>query len=75
MDNYERDVFKQPITDRGKKSKAGRLKLVYENDAQKGVLITVPASDPRPDQLQWVFRDGALLVDQNFAKVREKSKV
>ena len=75
VDNQERDVFKQPVTDRGKKSKAGRLKLVYEEAAQQKVLITVPASDPRPDQLQLVFRDGALLVDQNLAQVRETSSV
>ena len=64
-----RDVFKQPITDNGKKSKAGRLKLVY----QDGVLTTVPESDPRPDQLQFVFRNGELLIDQTFAQIRERS--
>ena len=75
VDGQERDVFKQPITDSGKKSKSGRLKLVYENDTQKRVLTTVPASDPRPDQLQWVFRDGVLLVDQNLAQIRETSAI
>ena len=65
----ERDVFKQPITDGGKKSKAGRLKLVNDNN----VLKTVPASDPRPDELQFVFRNGELLVDQNFAQIRKNA--
>ena len=33
----ERDVFKQPITDNGKRSKAGRLKLVRDRDGYRTV--------------------------------------
>ena len=62
-----RDVYKQPITDGGKKSKAGRLKLVLSDD---NVFQTVPESDPHPDQLQTVFRNGELLIDQTFEQVR-----
>lgn len=70
-----RDVYKQPITDGGKKSKAGRLKLVWSEDGAHGkVLQTVPESDPRPDQLQFVFRNGELLVDQTLTQVREATK-
>lgn len=70
-----RDVYKQPITDGGKKSKAGRLKLVWSEDGAHGkVLQTVPESDPRPDQLQFVFRNGELLVDQTFAQIQEATK-
>jgi nicotinamide phosphoribosyltransferase len=67
-----RDVFKQPKTDGGKKSKAGRLKLVWSEPGSHGkVLQTVPESDPRPDQLQLVFRNGELLIDQNLEQIRE----
>lgn len=69
----ERDVYKQPVTDNGKKSKAGRLKLVYQQGAHGSVLTTVPATDPREDQLQFVFRNGELLVDQKLVDVRERS--
>jgi len=75
-----RDVYKQPITDGCKKSKAGRLKLVWSDrlgllaGAHGKVLQTVPESDPRPDQLQFVFRNGELLVDQTFEQVREATK-
>ena len=69
-----RDVFKQPITDGGKKSKAGRMKLVWSESGPDGrALITVPDSDQRPDQLQFVFRDGELLIDQSLARIREVS--
>lgn len=65
----ERDVFKQPVTDAGKKSKAGRLKLVKQGEG----LFTVPASDPRDDQLQVVFRNGELLIDQPLSDIRKRA--
>lgn len=71
--DVERDVFKQPITDGGKKSKAGRLKLVSQQSPHGAELMTVPFTDPRTDQLQFVFRDGELLIDQTFAQIRETS--
>lgn len=75
VDGEARDVFKQPITDGGKKSKAGRLKLVYEKGSHGPVLITVPSGyDTREDQLQWIFRNGELLVDQTLSQIRERSK-
>jgi len=64
----ERDVFKQPVTDAGKRSKAGRLKLVVVN----GRYVTVPSHDPRPDVLVPVFRNGEVLVDQTFADIRAR---
>ncbi len=73
--NEERDVFKQPVTDQGKKSKAGRLKLVW-NETQAGRrLVTVPASDRRADTMQVVFRDGELRVDQSFTEIRHRCEV
>ncbi|MCY2965155.1 MAG: nicotinate phosphoribosyltransferase [Planctomycetota bacterium] len=72
VDNEERDVFKQPVTDQGKKSKAGRLKLVWDDSPAGSRLATVPVSDPRSDTLQVVFRDGELLVDQGFSEIRQR---
>jgi nicotinamide phosphoribosyltransferase len=65
-----RDVFKQPVTDIGKRSKAGRMKLVR----QDGRLVTVTASDPRDDQMQVVFRNGEMLVDQTFEQIRSRAR-
>lgn len=67
----ERDVFKQPITDGGKKSKAGRMKLVWADGSHGPALVTVPASDPRQDQLELVFEDGVLYRDQTLQEIRE----
>lgn len=71
----EREVFKQPVTDRGKQSKAGRLKLVHEGSAEGNGFTTVAAADPRPDQLQVVFRNGEVKVDHNFAQIRSAATV
>ncbi len=64
------DVFKNPITDPGKKSKKGRLKLTLDN----GVYRTVRLEDNNlPDQLVTVYEDGELLVDQTFADIRARA--
>jgi len=66
VDGLERDVFKQPATDLSKQSKAGRLKLVVNNNTY----VTVPQSDPRPDLLRPVFRDGVVLEEQGLGAIR-----
>lgn len=73
-DDEVRDVFKQPVTDGGKKSKAGRLKLVRQEGSHGSVLVTVPESDPREDQLVTVFKNGEILVNHNLDDVRERSE-
>ena len=60
----ERDVFKQPITDTGKRSKAGRLKLVRDRDGYR----TVAHDAAGEDQLVEVFRDGRIWCDWTFSR-------
>ena len=72
IDGQGVEVFKQPITDNGKRSKAGRFKLV-NGDAEPNCsgtveFLTVPPSDPREDRMRFVFRNGELLVDETFAQ-------
>ena len=74
IDGEEKPVYKQPVTDGGKKSKAGRLKLTYVSGAHGPVLVTVPEATPGDDVLQPVFRNGELLVDQKLADIRERCK-
>jgi nicotinamide phosphoribosyltransferase len=63
------DVFKDPITDPGKRSKAGRMKLVKTSNGY----ITTSYDDPRPDELVTVFENGELLVDQTLADIRTRA--
>lgn len=73
VDGQMREVRKEPITDRGKSSKGGRLDLV---DFQKGGLHT--------EKLRWgmesysnsvmrtVYEDGEILVTQTLDEVRKR---
>ena len=66
VNGLERDVFKQPVTDPTKRSKAGRMKLVRDAHG----FATVSQADPRPDLLRPVFRNGVLLEEQTLGAVR-----
>lgn len=66
-----RDVFKAPVTDHGKRSKAGRLKLIYKD----GVLETVRASEIGHDVLQTVYENGKILVDTTLTEIRQRAEV
>lgn len=73
INGVEKQIFKNPKTDDGtKKSQKGRVVVLREgntyivrdglglNDVVKG------------DQLREIFRDGQLLVDENFSTIRER---
>jgi len=73
VDGLVRDVWKDPLTDPGKASKRGRLDLTRDED---GNLIT---NQLRWDmesfmgtQMQTVFENGELLIDQNLDEIRAK---
>lgn len=65
------DVFKEPITDSGKKSYRGRLALTRD---AAGHYHTV-AEGEGDNHLVEVFRDGKLLVDQTLEEIRERAKL
>jgi nicotinamide phosphoribosyltransferase len=69
------DVFKDPITDPGKQSKKGRLKLVKDVDNY----ITISSNDKMfeimPDELQTVFTTGKMINVQTFDEIRECAKI
>ena len=73
VNGEEREVFKDPITDPGKKSKRGKLALV--RDQQHG-FVTVKQSElseNMKDELVEVFRNGTLLVEYTLDEVRERA--
>ena len=65
-----RDVYKDPVGDAGKKSKAGRLKLVRAAD---GHYETRSEAADGADVLVDVFCDGELLADWSFDAVRRNA--
>ena len=70
VDGKEKEVYKDPITDPGKKSKRGRLALVRTSEGY----ATVKQSElgDRQDELIEVFRNGKLSVDHSFEDIRSR---
>ena len=71
VDGQWRDVFKDPVTDSGKRSKRGRLALVLE----AGEYTTVREAElaERENLLQTVFRNGELLLETDFESIRQRA--
>jgi len=70
IDGEWSDVYKDPITDPGKKSKRGRLML--DKHSMKTQKAT--PSDASSDLLQEVFRNGEVLVTHTLGDVRERTR-
>lgn len=66
-----RDVYKQPVTDPGKSSKRGRLAVVRTDSGIE--TIREDALAGRENLLRPVYRNGELLVDDDFDIVRQRS--
>ena len=69
----ERDVWKQPVSDHGKRSKPGRLKLIASQHPEDGGFATVRANAPGEDLLQVVFEDGRVTRRTDLAAVRRRA--
>jgi len=66
------DVFKDPVTDSGKRSKKGRLHLY--NSPNTGWITTNVASEGLEDQLITVFENGNIVKEYTFEQVRENTQ-
>ena len=64
-----RDVYKDPVTDAGKRSKRGRLALIREDDGTYRTIREEELGD-RQNVLEIVFQDGTVIRDQTFAEIR-----
>jgi len=71
------DVFKDPITDKGKTSKKGRLGLIQScgigNCGYQTVLKEI--ADEKGNVLRTVFLNGELLIEDDFETVRERAQI
>jgi nicotinamide phosphoribosyltransferase len=75
VNGESRKVFKDPITDPGKKSKYGRLDLV---EWSNGMFQTVNIPDDKISNefsiMRTVYENGELLIDDNFETIRQRTK-
>lgn len=67
-----KEVFKDPKTDPGKRSKKGRLALTHEDGVWKTVLLRELKVD---DRLETVYYNGQLMRDQTFGEIRALSNI
>lgn len=73
VDGQWRDVFKDPITDSGKRSKRGRLALIKTVKGYKTVREET-LKNPEQNELKTVFENGKLLADWDLATVRRRAQ-
>ena len=73
-----RDVFKAPVTDPQKRSKAGRLTLLRQGPAYRTERLDSPGlaqleADGWEPALRTVFEDGRLVAEDDFAAIRARA--
>jgi nicotinamide phosphoribosyltransferase len=73
IDGVWYDVFKDPITDVGKRSKSGRLALQHWAGEGYETVRVENLVDARANQLRTVYKNGELLVDDTFATIRARA--
>ena len=67
------DVYKQPITDTGKNSKRGRLKVIRTSLGQLAT-VAKEALPANPDELHDVFLNGELTNPITFDQIRKNAQ-
>lgn len=75
IDNEWHGIRKDPITDPGKKSKIGFLKLVKGDKSFKTISSYDDDYDKSEDYLRIVYEDGVLLIDDDFSIIRERASL
>lgn len=78
VDGKHYDVFKQPITDKGKRSKKGRQAVIRTTGLGSTGYMTIreeAMSSYDKNLLRVVYRNGELLVDEPLDIIRERAKL
>ena len=68
-----RDVYKNPVGDRTKASKRGRLALIPNVEGDNYVTVREEFIDPEQNCLQTVFKDGECLANDNLLDIRARA--
>merc|ERR1712196_508820 len=74
VNGEKRNVFKDPITDKGKSSKKGQLKVVKDGDSYKTVTEVQPG-DIEDDLLVTVFENGVLTKEYSKVEISTAAAV
>ncbi|MGB2082251.1 MAG: nicotinate phosphoribosyltransferase, partial [Psychrobacter sp.] len=68
-----KDIYKDPVTSRSKRSKKGRLALVKDDSGQLTTVKENEMSDPTDNLLRDVYVDGKLLIEDSLTTIRERA--
>jgi nicotinamide phosphoribosyltransferase len=68
-----KDIYKDPITSRSKRSKKGRLALIKDDMGQLKTIKQQEMSDVADNLLRDVYIDGQLLIDDSLTTIRERA--
>ena len=71
IDGQWKDIFKDPITSRSKRSKKGRLALVKNDKGQINTVKEETLKDSTDNLLRDVFVDGKLLIEDTLTTIRQ----
>ena len=73
IDGQWKEVFKDPITSRSKRSKKGRLALVKDSKGQLETIKEDLLDDVKHNLLEDVFIDGKLLREDSLTEIRSRT--
>jgi nicotinamide phosphoribosyltransferase len=74
IDGTWKDVFKDPVTDTGKRSKKGRLALIKDTNDDYQTIREETLGD-KTNELITIFRNGKFLKKWNFSEIRAKASL
>jgi nicotinamide phosphoribosyltransferase len=74
VDGVVREIYKDPVTDGGTKKSARGFLTVQLEDGKLVLHDRQPSIDTPGCQLREVFRDGVLLVDDDFETIRQRAQ-
>ena len=65
------DVYKDPVTDTGKRSKRGRLAMIVNSEGHYQTIRAARLGTVK-NTLEVVFRNGKLMRDEDFENIRQR---
>ena len=75
VDGKWRDVYKDPITDPGKRSKRGRLMTLFNGQSYETIPVKDYGKKKGQNMLETVFYNGKLQKEYSFADIRKRAAV
>ena len=73
IDGIWKDIYKDPVTSRSKRSKKGRLALIKQSNEQLKTIKADELAAESDNLLRDVYVDGKLLINESLTMIRERA--